>query len=94
MLSVDYFLQNRLYVCAHVKYLVTLCVNFYVTYLFLVGVRLKWDTLRSLPLEPILEWELIIGKDGQLVRNNSVGIVIVLFMCCRCFLVHKVLGKL
>ena len=76
------------------KYLVDLCVNFYVTYFCLVGVRLKRDTLRSLPLETIIEWELVLGKDGQLVRNNNVGIVIVLFMCCRCLLVHKVLKKL
>ena len=70
----------------HVKFLVNVCVHFYVTYFGLVDVRLKRDTLRSLPLETIiLEWELVLRKDSQLVRNNNVGIVIVLFVCCRCF---------
>ena len=47
-------------------------------YLFcLVGVRLKRDTLRLLPLETILEWELIPEKDGQLGKNNNIGIVLV-----------------
>ena len=59
-------------------------VNFYVTYFCLVEVGLKQDTLRSLPLDTILEWEHV-GKDGQLVRNNNVGIVIVIYMCFDVF---------
>ena len=63
------------------KYLVNVCVFVYVTYFCLVDVRLKWDTLRSLSSETILEYELVLGKGGQLVRNNNVDIVIVIFMC-------------
>ena len=65
--------------------LVNVYVIFFVTYFCLVGVRLKQDTLISLPLETILEWELVLGKGGQLDRNSNVGIVIVIFMSCRCF---------
>ena len=68
------------------KWLICKFVNF-----CLVGIRLKQDTLRSLPLDTILEWKLVLERDGQLVKNLNVGIVIVLFMCCRCFLIHKVL---
>ena len=58
-----------------------MCVNFfYVSYFCLVDVRLKQDTLRLVPLETIFEWELALVKDGQLVRNNNVGIVFVIFM--------------
>ena len=60
--------------------LINVCVKFCVSYFCLVDVRLKQDTLRLLPLETILEWELASVKDGQLVGNNHVGIVIVLFM--------------
>ena len=84
--TLEIYLQNSRK-SAHVKYLVNLFVNFYITYFCLVDIRLKRDTLRSFPFETILEWELILGKNGQLVRNNNihVGIVNVLFMCCRCF---------
>ena len=58
-----------------------MCVNFfYVPYFCLVDVRLKQDTLRLVPLETIFEWELALVKDGQLVRNNNVGIVFAIFM--------------
>ena len=35
-----------------------MCNVFYVSYFCPVEVRLKQDTLRLIPLEPILEWEL------------------------------------
>ena len=58
-----------------------MCVNiFYVSYFCLVDIRLKQDTPRLVPLETIFEWELALVKDGQLVRNNNVGIVFVIFI--------------
>ena len=78
-------ISAELSISTHMKYLVNVCKYFYVTYFCLVDVRLKRNTLRSLPLEIILDWELVLGKDGQLVRNNNVGIAIVISMCCRCF---------
>ena len=41
------------------------------TYFGLVGVRLKRDPLRLLPLETILEWELVPEKDGQLGKITT-----------------------
>ena len=58
-----------------------MCVYiFYVSYFSLVNIRLKQDTLRLIPLETILEWELALVNDGQLLRNNNVSIVFVIFM--------------
>ena len=53
---------------------------FYVSYFCVVDVRLKQGTLRMIPQETILEWERVLIKDGQLVRNNNVSIVCVIFM--------------
>ena len=69
-------------------------VYFYVSYFCLVDVRLKQDTLRLIPLETILEWELALVEDSQLVRNNNGSIVFVIYLWCWCFLVHKLLKKL
>ena len=38
----------------------------------LVGIRLKTDTLRFIPLEIILVWELVSERDGQLSKSNRV----------------------
>ena len=61
---------------------------------FLISVCLKQDTLRLVPLATIFEWELALVKDGQLVRNNNVGIFFVIFMLCIFLLVHTVLENL
>ena len=65
--------------------LLNVCVLFYVSYFCPVEVRLKRDTLRLIPLGPILEWELALVYDGQLVRNNYVSIVFVIIIWCRCY---------
>ena len=58
-----------------------MCVYFfYVSYFYLVDIRLKQDTLRLIPLETILEWDLALVKDAQLVRNNNVSIVFVIYL--------------
>ena len=51
---------------------VVLCLFF-----CLVGVRLKRDTLRLLPLETCLERELVLERDYQLGKLNNIGIVLV-----------------
>ena len=56
-----------------------MCVNLFF-YFCLVDVRLKQDTLRLIPLETILEWELTLVKDDQLVRNDNESIVFAIFM--------------
>ena len=75
----NFFCRNFLK-SAYRIYLLNVCVFFYVSYFCLVDVRLKQDTLRLIPLETILEWELALVKDCQLVRNNNVSIVFVVFM--------------
>ena len=58
-----------------------MCVYFfYVSYFCLVGIRLKQETLRLIPLETILEWDLAFVKDAQLVRNNNVSIVFAIYL--------------
>ena len=57
-----------------------MCNFIYVSYFCLVDIRLKQDTLRLIPLETILEWDLALVKDAQLVRNNNVSFVFVIYL--------------
>ena len=58
-----------------------MCVQlFYVSYFCLIDIRLKQDTLRLIPLETIIVWDLALVKDAQLVRNNDVRIGFVIYL--------------
>ena len=57
-----------------------MCIIF-LRFLFLSSLRtIKTGHSKTVSLETILEWELALVKDGQLVRNDNVGIVFVIFM--------------